>query len=381
MPGILYFYDENGKFLRWNRNFETVSGYSAEEISRMHPLDFFSEKEKETLRQRIAEVFAKGESFIEASFLAKDGSATPYYFTGRRVVLDERPCLVGMGIDVSERMKAELELRLMQGRLEAVVENLREGLVIADPEVDLLRWNPESLRILGFEDLDEGRRRQREFADIFELHTLDGKSIPAENWPLARVRRGEPLDDFQARVRRIGSEWERIISYTGSRVSYAGARTLAFLTLQDITDRKKAETALRGDMDELERQVAARTSDLKTALVRAEAADRIKSAFLATMSHELRTPLNSIIGFTGILVKGMAGPLNPEQSRQLGMVQGSARHLLELINDVLDISKIEAGQTRIHLENFDLRLSLERVLSSIRPMAEKKGIALDASIP
>src|SRR5262249_11024561 len=77
---------------------------------------------------------------------------------------------------------------------------------------------------------------------------------------------------------------------------------------------------------------------------RAEAADRIKSAFLATMSHELRTPLNSIIGFTGIILQGLAGPLNPEQRKQLDMVRTSARHLLALVNDVLDISKIEAGQ-------------------------------------
>ena len=77
---------------------------------------------------------------------------------------------------------------------------------------------------------------------------------------------------------------------------------------------------------------------------RAESADRLKSIFLATMSHELRTPLNSIIGFSGILQQELAGPLNAEQKKQLGMVRDSSRHLLDLINDVLDISKIEAGQ-------------------------------------
>src|SRR6185503_5779065 len=111
----------------------------------------------------------------------------------------------------------------------------------------------------------------------------------------------------------------------------------------------------------LELEVTERTSDLQAALVRAEAADRIKSAFLATMSHELRTPLNSIIGFTGIVLKGMAGPLSAEQTKQLGMVQGSARHLLALINDVLDISKIEAGQLEIRPAPFDLRASIGRV--------------------
>ncbi len=77
MPGVLYFYDEHGRFLRWNRNFESVSGYSGEEIARMHPLDFFPAPERELLKGRIAEVFERGSSFIEANFRAKDGSSKP----------------------------------------------------------------------------------------------------------------------------------------------------------------------------------------------------------------------------------------------------------------------------------------------------------------
>lgn len=99
--------------------------------------------------------------------------------------------------------------------------------------------------------------------------------------------------------------------------------------------------------DATERQEAERTlHDLRVA----EAADRVKSAFLATMSHELRTRLNSILGFTGVILKGLAGPVNAGQASQLGMVRGSARHLLELINDVLDLSKIDAGQGEVHAE-------------------------------
>lgn len=102
----------------------------------------------------------------------------------------------------------------------------------------------------------------------------------------------------------------------------------------------------------------------------------MKSAFLATMSHELRTPLNSIIGFTGIILQGLAGPLNAEQRKQLEIVRDSARHLLALINDVLDISKIEAGQLEVHSEPFDLRASIGKITGIVKPMAEHKHLAL-----
>ena len=116
--------------------------------------------------------------------------------------------------------------------------------------------------------------------------------------------------------------------------------------------------------------------ELTVALNKAESADRLKSAFLATMSHELRTPLNSIIGFTGILLQNLVGPLNEEQHKQLKMVQGSANHLLELINDVLDISKIEAGQVDIRKANFDFTLAVQRSIEKVTPMAKKKGLIL-----
>lgn len=120
-------------------------------------------------------------------------------------------------------------------------------------------------------------------------------------------------------------------------------------------------------------------AELREAKHAAEAADRIKSAFLATMSHELRTPLNSIIGFTGLVLQELPGPLNEEQKKQLSMARDSARHLLALINDVLDISKIEAGELKVANERFDLGLSIDKVLGIVRPLAEQKGLNLHVS--
>lgn len=131
---------------------------------------------------------------------------------------------------------------------------------------------------------------------------------------------------------------------------------------------------------EMEARIKSRTAELAEAMKKALTADHLKSAFLATMSHELRTPLNSIIGFTGILLQELPGPLNEEQQKQLRMVQTSARQLLALINDVLDISKIEAGQLSLSMASFELRASIEKVVALVAPLAEKKGIELRLEI-
>ncbi|MBN1381712.1 MAG: transporter substrate-binding domain-containing protein [Deltaproteobacteria bacterium] len=137
---------------------------------------------------------------------------------------------------------------------------------------------------------------------------------------------------------------------------------------------------LRKINQEMEQRIVQRTAELATAMEKAQTADRIKSSFLATMSHELRTPLNSIIGFTGLILRERAGPLNDEQKKQLKMVQNSSRHLLALINDILDISKIEAGQLQLVYDNIDLCQMIDKVVQSTQPLADDKGLELGVDI-
>ncbi len=362
MPGIIYFYDEHGGFLRWNRNFEDVSGYSAAEIGRMHPLDFFEADDRPRVEEQIQAVFARGEAWVEAPFRARDGRTTPFHFTGRRVTFEGKPCLVGMGIDVSERRRAREALERSEQRFRRTLDNVLEGCQLIDFDWRYLYLNDAAAR--------HNRRPNAE---------LLGRRMPDE-WPgIAETRVFQVLR--RCLEERVAHHEEVEFPFPDGTAGWFDVRVQPvpegiFVLSIDITERRRAQQALLDLNQTLEAQVAERTTELAAALVRAEAADRLKSAFLATMSHELRTPLNSIIGFTGIVLQELAGPLTPEQQKQLGMVRTSARHLLELINDVLDLSKIEAGQLEVRAEAFDLTASIARVVAMVQPLAARKGLAL-----
>jgi signal transduction histidine kinase len=136
---------------------------------------------------------------------------------------------------------------------------------------------------------------------------------------------------------------------------------------------KESQAALLNLVDDLNQK----TEELAAANMKLQEFDRLKSMFIASMSHELRTPLNSIIGFTGIILMGMSGEINKVQKKQLGMVKNSANHLLDLINDVIDVSKIETGKTELTIEGFDLSDLAMEVKESFAVAASEKGLNLE----
>ncbi len=138
----------------------------------------------------------------------------------------------------------------------------------------------------------------------------------------------------------------------------------------------------------LEEEVTEKTKELQSinkelgeANIRLQELDRLKSMFIASMSHELRTPLNSIIGFTGIMLQGVAGEITEEQKKQLTMVKNSADHLLSLINDIIDMSKIEAGKIELDIEEFNLSNIAQEIKDSFKVAAEEKDLELSLATP
>lgn len=125
LPGIFYLFNRAGHLYLWNRNFEEVSGYTPEEINKLHPLDFFSDSEKQLMTDKIASVFINGKDYVEAHFLTKSGNLIPYYFNGMLISYEGEDCLVGVGIDITEKVNAHDELRQLATHLQHVRENER----------------------------------------------------------------------------------------------------------------------------------------------------------------------------------------------------------------------------------------------------------------
>jgi PAS domain S-box-containing protein len=428
MPGIFYLYEgAHRKILRWNKNLETVTGYSAQEIESLDPLTYFPDGEKPVVHDRMLKCFAEGSADIEVNLLAKDGRRTPYYVTGFRLEVERQPCMLGIGIDITARLAAEEALRATMLRLSrqnaALGEKARSAESLGARLIDSLR----SITELAAQTLDvsrvsiwfyDGAQTKIRCADLFEKDKgqhSSGVELAAAHFPAyfqalaeerviaaedaATDRRTREFDAAYFRPLDIRAMLDAPIRGSGHMVgvichehtgqtriwqpdeeSFAGSMADLVALSLEVEQRRSAEAALRETLDNLEIKVAERTHDLATANERLQELDRLKSEFLATMSHELRTPLNSIIGFTGILRQGLAGPTNDEQKKQLGMVHSSARHLLGLINDLLDLSRVESGKMELFVEDFAVADLVNEITQSLAPQVEQKRLRLETSI-
>lgn len=241
LPGVAYFYDQTGRFLRWNRNFETVSGYSGAEIARMHPLDFFAGAEQPLLESRIAEVFAKGESSVEALFLAKDGTATPYFFTGRRVSFNGMMCLVGVGMDITDRKNAEARLVQSELKYRELVEHANSI---------ILRWNSQG----HITFLNEFGQQFFGYtaAEIVGRHVLDTIVPRTESQGRDLTRLMEEIcaapESFAQNVNEnMCRDGRRVwIAWTNRIVRDPHGRVVELLSIgTDVTEHRRAEEKLR----------------------------------------------------------------------------------------------------------------------------------------
>ena len=235
-----------------------------------------------------------------------------------------------------------------------ILESSTEYSIIGeDLDGDILLWNEGARQLYGYEPEEVVGK-----ANSAILHTPEDVAAGKPGELLQAALRDGKWEGTLPRYRRNGERFTARVVITPRRDS--SGRPIGFLLIsKDVTEQ----------------------AHLQIQLAELENANLAKDRFLAHVSHELRTPLNAIIGFTSVLLMKVAGPLTPDQQKQLKTIQSSGRHLLSLINDLLDLVKIEAGKVKLNFEPVTCQSVVEEVTTALRPFAEAKGLEVDVKVP
>ncbi|MDB4983242.1 MAG: rpfC [Myxococcales bacterium] len=301
-----------------------------------------------------------------------------------------------------ERKRIEQGLRDSEERYRSMIGALDEGIVLVNTEGRVFATNASAESILGVKAsavIDTPAASA--FPDAVDD---DGKAVSDADLPFAQtLATGEPRQNVVFKTRRADGTLVWISMNAQPLVRFEATRPYAAMaSFTDITARRAAEESLLAAHAELESRVDKRTIqltetngrlqleieereraqlELRSAKEIADTANQAKSAFLANMSHELRTPLNAVIGFSELLEQQIFGPLNDKQNAYVSNVLISGRHLLQLVNDILDISKVEAGRMDLAYELTPIGAIVDVVRGVIQAVAAKKGINLEVSVP
>jgi len=238
-----------------------------------------------------------------------------------------------------------------------------------DPAKKTLVWSNEACRIFGF----DSQQQAATFAALLNtVHPEDRDHVTAA---YKRFAQNDIPYDIVYRIIRITDKETRHVHEKCEQISDEAGKALGFRgTVHDITELKHAEAELRRYKDQLEETVRQRTAELLLARDAAQAASKAKSTFLANMSHELRTPLNAILGFSSMMRRD--SEVSRSQRDSLDIINRSGEHLLTLINDVLDVAKIEAGRMQLEIAPFDLGSMVRDVIDMMHLRAQEKGLQL-----
>ena len=369
----------NGRTLRvkWaNPNFRQMlhEPWRGMDITGLRLEDFLPGAASSGLEASFRRVAAGGEPYVDPEF-AMPGSATPTWWrwcvlslaTGPGEPPDLMALVTGITEQVAARKRVEELVEQIAGErrfLANILDALPLSVTYVDRDLVYRVCNPRAAVDFGRPAGDVIGRRVREVVpgnpvlwDAVETVLRTGRSY------------AEPVISLRWTDRPEEGEHHYLVAYIPDKDAAGQVRGIfaSRLEITELVNTRRQLEAVTAELGASNRQLELRNREV-------ERANRLKSEFLASMSHELRTPLHAITGFSDLLGQEMFGPLNAKQKRQLDHIQQGARHLLTLINDILDLSKIEAGRVELRRESFLISSAAQEVLSTIRPLASQKQI-------
>ncbi len=352
---LIYETDEKGYFSFVNTLALRITGYSKEEVIGKHCLELVHPESRNEIcrfygtqsEKRIPNTYKEYRVLTNERGTIWIGQRTHLLLEGDRVIGFQ-----SIARDITERKRAEERLRASEERYRALAENSLTGICVQQ-DGKLVYINERGAQTLGYS------ASELIGTSIWDLVAPEDREMTTV-MAAARLRKEPAPAQYQLRVLTRAGE-TRWAEVHATLIEHEG-RPAILSNLMDITDRERAR------------------EDLIQAKNKAETANVAKSRFLANMSHELRTPLNAIIGFSEILEDQTFGPLNERQLRYAGHVVASGYHLLHLINNVLDLSKVESEKMDLHLTSVSLEDVLRNSLFMVEEKARKLGLSIDAKI-
>ncbi len=380
--------DAKGVIQIFNVGAERMLGYTASEVmNQITPADISDPQEviarAATLSQELATPITPGfealvfkaargiEDIYELTYIRKDGSRFPAVVSVT-ALRDASDAIIGyllIGTDNTARQQVEEEQKKLDQRLRdqqfytrSLIESNIDALMTTDPRGIITDVNKQMEALTGC-------TRDELIGAPFKNYFTDAERAQAG---IKLVLSDKKLTDYELTVRARDGK-KTVVSYNATTF-YDRDRQLqgVFAAARDVTERKRFEQSLQESNLELENAIegAAKAKEA------AETANKTKSLFLANMSHELRTPLNAILGYSEMLQEEAADQELEEFVPDLQKIHSAGKHLLALINDILDLSKIEAGKMELFLETFDIARMIDEVESTVKPMVAKNANAL-----
>jgi len=300
LPGIFYFFDEKGKYVEWNKNHEELTEYSAKEISKMSPIDFFVEEDKKRVFEQIQEVFIKGRSFVEAVVETKSGNKISFYLTGQRVLLNNKNYLVGMGIDITERKRAEDPLRESKQFLSAVFDSIQDGISVLDSELNIVRVNQTMREWFAHRLPLEGKK-------CFEAYY--GRTEACKLCPTLRTLESGRLEMDELTLFREEGATGTVELFVFPILDDTGKPAGVVEYIRDITKRKRAEKALK------------------------ESAEKIKM-FAYSVSHDIKNPAIGIYLLAKHLNENYKDILDEKGKKHCDQIMKASEDLAALVDQI-----------------------------------------------